>query len=327
MTDSPRRCSNDERRSRLLSQCRSLPATSPTLPRSTLQQLSKHLLVDDAHRLILCSPPKAGATSIRTLLVLSSAEYAWQSSGTGSDALRHRLSHVHSESVLDRFGIRSLASYTQPQIIHRLTNYYKIVVVRHPLSRLLSMFRNKLEGSSPGACAGFKATLGAWIVKEMRNISLARGECASDLTFPEFTSFLRKNALVLSKEPHVTRVHEYCAVCRLQYDYIAKLETLDSDQQFIIDSVLKPDDELNLHPLNLNVNTRNMTQRSAEIPAQRYASDVREFARLDDYLVDFLLEHYKTDMTLFGYDVKRSNQRLNDMLATCSGGGGGERCC
>ena len=63
---------------------------------------------------------------------------------------------LHSDRYLRTRGIRRLSTYSVNEIQSRLKPYFKFVVVRHPMERLVSAFRDKFERSE-GVDAYFAA--------------------------------------------------------------------------------------------------------------------------------------------------------------------------
>lgn len=46
---------------------------------------------------------------------------------------------------------RNMSTVSRPERDYMLENYHKMIIVRNPFERLLSAFRNKLEGDAPSA--------------------------------------------------------------------------------------------------------------------------------------------------------------------------------
>lgn len=81
----------------------------------------------------------------------------------GNDPLEIPADQAHSPGNFQR-----LNSYTLPEIEKKLVTYNKLIVVRHPLERLLSAYRNKLEAKHEKSAKYFQSRFGKKIVKVTR---------------------------------------------------------------------------------------------------------------------------------------------------------------
>lgn len=88
--------------------------------------------------------------------VLMTAMGKW----AGNDPLEIPADLAHSPGTFQR-----LSNYTLPEIEKKLATYDKLIVVRHPLERLLSAYRNKLEAKNEKSAKYFQSRFGKKIVK------------------------------------------------------------------------------------------------------------------------------------------------------------------
>ena len=84
-------------------------------------------------QVMYCIVSKAASTYWKRVLVKSSSS---RTIGKG-DLFRTALSR--------KYGLVSLASFSKTEIHERLKTYFKFLVVRHPLKRILSAYLNKFE--------------------------------------------------------------------------------------------------------------------------------------------------------------------------------------
>jgi len=78
----------------------------------------------------------------------------------GNDPLKIPADQAHSPGTFQR-----LNNYTLPEIQKKLATYDKLIVVRHPLERLLSAYRNKLETKHEKSARYFQTRFGKKIIK------------------------------------------------------------------------------------------------------------------------------------------------------------------
>lgn len=79
---------------------------------------------------------------------------------SGNDPLEIPADQAHSPGIFQR-----LSNYTLPEIEKKLATYDKLIIVRHPLERLLSAYRNKLEAKHEKSARYFQSRFGKKIIK------------------------------------------------------------------------------------------------------------------------------------------------------------------
>jgi len=86
-------------------------------------------------QVLYCAIPKAASTTWKTTFAV---------------ATRHPLTSSITEhqaentQFMRRIGLRFLSSYSSDDVTRKLATYRKMVVVRHPLSRLVSAYTDKI---------------------------------------------------------------------------------------------------------------------------------------------------------------------------------------
>ncbi|XP_045763514.1 carbohydrate sulfotransferase 11 [Maniola jurtina] len=241
--------------------------------------LLEHILVDDEHKLLYCYVPKVACTNWKRILMI--LEGKWND----TDVLSVPASLAHSPGM---FRNLSMVSMEERNIM--LENYHKMIIVRNPFERLLSAYRNKLEGDLPSA-KYFQDRVGRRIIKAFReNPSNESLEYGHDVTFKEFALFLTNKSKDLAdivNNEHWQPVTTLCHPCLIKYTLVGKYETL------LDDSLLA------LHTINAS---------HIQFPRLAHTSGTSEklrkyFSQLDLPLIRKLYKLYKYDFKIFNYDL------------------------
>ncbi|KAK7065346.1 hypothetical protein SK128_015664 [Halocaridina rubra] len=184
----------------------------------------------------------------------------------------------------------------------------KFMIVRHPFERLVSAYRDKLENTNIGKEHGvehFYKKYGRKIVAKYRppGKGLPAIRYSQDMddpsipapkgiepTFGEFVKYIIATDLVYYADDHWMPYYLHCTPCLLDYDVIAKFETLERDQTYIIkekhlESKIKP----SWKHLTNGIKTADTIKKY--------------FATITKKDLMGLYEKYKLDFELFGYSI------------------------
>ncbi|KAK1117026.1 hypothetical protein K0M31_017074 [Melipona bicolor] len=196
---------------------------------------------------------------------------------------------------------RAIPELEFPEADEALRTTKKLLVVRHPFERLLSAYRDKLENSVAGREHGtlhFYRKYGSKIVEKYRETNFTPpGEylvirrkdvplpAGIEPTFREFVQYLIHTDLANYGDDHWIPYYLYCTPCLVDYDIIAKVETLWQDQIYTI------------HKLHLQDTIK---------PKWRHSSGYENasmiyFGQLSKDLIQKLYEKFKLDFELFDY--------------------------
>lgn len=124
-----------------------------------------------------------------------------------------------------------------------LKDYKKFLIVRDPLERLLSAYRNKFESKTAPADY-FHQEIGSKIIKAYRKHATDKEvKEGTSVTFPEFVRYVTESGFSLnwnknqSLNEHWEPINGLCSPCTVQYDYIAQFDNLVEESNMILQRI------------------------------------------------------------------------------------------
>ncbi|KAK0181965.1 hypothetical protein PV327_000142 [Microctonus hyperodae] len=177
-----------------------------------------------------------------------------------------------------------------PDIERRLANYDALIVVRHPLERLLSAFRNKLEIRDERGSKYFQTRFGRKIIKRYRQNateeSLTRGH---DVRFSEFVDFITNKEINETANEHWQSMYELCLPCNVNYNLVSKYETLSEDATEVLERIGAGFISFPSRPPNHGLTAQKLEHYYSALTLKQLGK-LTNFYRLDLRLFDYSLE-------------------------------------
>ncbi|XP_017056553.1 carbohydrate sulfotransferase 13 [Drosophila ficusphila] len=272
---------NIQRQEYMQRQCELLGEHSQTLEDLSELQMD-HMIVDREHKLLYCYVPKVACTNWKRVLMMLSDK--WHN---GTDPLQIPGSLAHSVGMFTK--LYDLSEAEQQQVLSE--EYTRFILVRHPFERLLSAYRNKLEGDSPSA-KYFQSRVGRQIVKELRqgasNDSLEHGD---DVSFQEFVQYLVTPELSRANQSdyneHWEVIAKLCNPCVMKYNVVGKYDTLLDDSALAL----------------YLAGASNLTFPTGHKPSTTRSNLRKYFDPLPIGVIRELYDIYEEDFRLFNYGL------------------------
>jgi len=183
---------------------------------------------------------------------------------------------------------------TVDELIEAQNGSVTFLIVRHPFERLLSAYRDKLQFALPHT---FHSALGQKIIRIYRQKQYLLKPSKQSVRWPTFREFAdffiheAKNGGTL--DMHWTPVTRFCTPCQVKFDVIAKFETLDEDQQYLI---FKAGLSHLIEPQKKNIgkgkNTSELLKKYYTTLTPRQIHEIYEIFKYDFELFDYQPEEF-----------------------------------
>lgn len=225
---------------------------------------------NDDHRFLISTVWKCGASHWREVVRLLHFN--------GSKAFRERQKDPYL--TLNRV----------PDSQSKLRDYFKVMFVRHPFARLLSAYRDKVNGTE---IPYYQNKAKKMIQFHRKGATKAEIESAN-ATFLEFCTWLAYGAKGDNGDFHWYPLTKKYQMCQIPYDFIGKMETLADDVTYLF-RLLKID-KLVSFPGGYN-----HTLSGDESLLHKY------YRAIPDNIIKLLVKRYEGDFRIFGYRFPQNN--------------------
>ena len=210
------------------------------------------LIHSERFELIGCRIPKVGSTNIRGLMYTLDH----LSRTNNANTMRHK---SKSWDIVPE----ELNSSQMSDLKMKLNTYTKFIVIRDPIERLVSAYRNR----RPRYLLKHKTMpFNEWLVKAILNTTKS----------------------ILNR--HVRPFNEWCKPCSMKYDFVGQLNNFDEDMNAILEYV----GARNIIILPTREQTNYRKAKSYDV-VERYRRTIPK------YLLEQIYEKYYLDYFLFGF--------------------------
>ena len=137
----------------------------------------------------------------------------------------------------------SFVSRTQQPKLFALRHYFKFVMYRNPLERLVSGFRSKVQ-RFPLVGLNDDSPHFNWLRKEIylkeRPTEYQQwldddGRTAVNITFKDFIGYFLSQPVSLKHNEHFQSISSMCQPCRVQYNFYGNFKHFDNDADVLIE--------------------------------------------------------------------------------------------
>ncbi|KAL4239079.1 Sulfotransferase [Mactra antiquata] len=193
---------------------------------------SRHLMISNKKRLMYCFLPKVANTNFRRVFL-----------GLEGFVPKDKVPSVSGYDVyftLDN-TFKYLKDFNQQQQKEMLKNFKKFIVVREPLERLLSGYRNKFFHPNQAHRDEYHNRVARFYrehpsLKKKHNMDTNFQK--RSITFKEFLIYWSDSFEVKEYvNEHFTPNSELCNPCSYDFDYIIRYENLDEETKYVFDDL------------------------------------------------------------------------------------------
>ncbi|XP_021343958.1 carbohydrate sulfotransferase 11-like [Mizuhopecten yessoensis] len=233
----------------------------------------QYLIVDEKYKMVFCYIPKISCSQWKTIFITLTGKV---------NASLLNFGNVHEKYQSKMKFLKGYSAENQKRI---LTEYKKYIIVRNPLERILSAYRNKLMGKVP-----FRKT-GKEIIKRYRsNATLKSLQNGDDVTFFEFVQYLTDDKTERF-DHHWEKYTTLCHPCIVKYDFIGKYETISRDADFILKDIEAPPE----------IRFPKRSERYSNVETIKTFNTY--YSRIPAECIAKLWNIYRMDFELFGYSI------------------------
>ena len=250
------------------------------------------LVVDEDRKFMWCIVPKVACSNWKRALG-QTKKSALNSTWNGDKWLKH----VHWPGYLTSIGMKPLAAFTSEERNYRLKHYFKFMFVRHPLTRLLSAWKEKFASLNKFTKRFHKQYMPRMVSQKRQKEAELNGTTPLVL-FSEFLSYIANNPNK-RLNAHWRSYWNICHPCSIPYAFIGKLETIGPDSKYVLERISGSDASDAFPPPERGPYVKHLPSTSDMLNKAYKDISQDTIARLQRvYSHDFTLFNYSTQIIL-----------------------------
>jgi len=202
----------------------------------------KHLLIDRERKIMFCIAPKLASTNIRVM-------FAALNKAISPEAVFEKLTHDRN-LYAKNYNMLNMSPTERKK---KLSGYFKFVMTRNPLERILSAYRNKFENHPIS-----KNVSGVFDEAKIEMIKVNRPEVYTKWeksgrtlkVFPTFNEYIRYlgSHSYYKLNPHFRPLQYICHPCVFHYDFYANLKLMPAEFDRLFEKFNIPQDSFKNQP-------------------------------------------------------------------------------
>ena len=199
-------------------------------------------------------------------------------------------------------GMKRMYKMSKENARTRFLNDTTFIIVRHPLARLLSAYKDKFVTHH----IPHYIRIGRQIIKATRPKATAEElRAANDVTFLEFIKYVTGEKKSRRGNTHWSSLVVRNKVCDVRHDYIGKLETMTDDLNLLMTNVL------HVPYWKMGDAYKDSSTNNNDIVRTYYS-------QIPEGLMQKIYHYYEADFRLFGYSMSipdwhgSKNSRINE---------------
>ena len=237
----------------------------------------EYMYVNDDNKFIFCWMPKLACTNWKRIFMSLSDKFPKKD--YVMNAMTHNSVHINWQ----KYG-KTLGSFLESEIQHRLQTYKKIIFVRDPFERMLSAYNDKVTLNNSGGLT----KIARRIIASKRTDGTPKWVTPK---FLEYVKYVTDPDTFENYNDHWGKYVHLCRPCLVQYDFIGTFEEGDKD----IERALKymEIDGIVQFPKRNNSYTHTKTRHVVD----------SFYKQIPDFYLSKLWQLLKIDYLLFSYPL------------------------
>ena len=245
---------------------------------------NRQSLIDNTTKTFVCLVPKAGSTSLKMIFLAKNKSFSELAVSINFTTL---MQQPETRDQLIPYIVEGLRDYTAERNPSFDTgkaafrSYFKYVMLRNPLERLYSVYRDKIAGLPLVSFKGqsynglrmavFKYNHRKEYRDWVRTVKL-NGSSEVNLSMRTFSDFINYwvTGGIGVRDPHFMPVYQICQVCKVKFDFYGNFKTFQADSK-VLAQKLQPTGAVSLEVPGNDYYTRNVSEATSNVYRYQYS--------------------------------------------------------